>query len=89
MQVPEHEFILSLESFAKLKDAGKPVEMFVFPDEYHVKSQPAHRLAIYERNLDWFNFWLKGEHSTDAAKIGQQARWEAFRAQLSSTQKEP
>ena len=76
MQVPEHEFPLSLESFAKLKDAGKPVEMLVFPDQYHIKAQPAHRLAIYERNLDWFNYWLKGARSPDPAKAAQYARWD-------------
>jgi dipeptidyl aminopeptidase/acylaminoacyl peptidase len=78
MHVPEHEFILSLEAFAKLRDANKPVEMLVFPDEYHIKSQPAHRLAIYERNLDWFNFWLKGQRSADPAKAEQFARWNAL-----------
>jgi len=85
MQVPQHEFILSLESFAKLKDAGQPVEMFVFPSEYHVKSQPAHRLAIYQRNLDWFDFWLKGERSSGASAARQYARWDALQKPIVTT----
>lgn len=80
MQVPEHEFSISLESYARLKDAGRPVEMFVFDGEYHVKSQPAHRLAIYDRNLDWFDFWLKNIRTDDPAKAAQYRRWDQLRA---------
>ncbi|CAN5503592.1 hypothetical protein BH10PSE12_BH10PSE12_08530 [soil metagenome] len=83
MQLSEHEAILGLEAYAHLKDHGAPVEMYVFPDEYHVKSQPAHRLAIYQRNLDWFDFWLRGQARADAP-AGQYERWKAMRAGTSS-----
>src|SRR3546814_5580356 len=33
------------------------VEMFIFPDEYHVKWQPAHRRATYLRSLDELERW--------------------------------
>lgn len=82
MQLADSETLLALESLTELQAAGQPVEMFVFPNEQHVKSQPAHRRAIYERNIDWFRFWLKGEKDPDPRKSAQYDRWEAMRARL-------
>ncbi|QJU58446.1 Atxe2 family lasso peptide isopeptidase [Sphingomonas sp. AP4-R1] len=60
MQQSDDEFRAAVSSYTALKQAGRPVSLFVFPDEHHVKWQPAHRLAAYERNLRWFDYWLKG-----------------------------
>jgi dipeptidyl aminopeptidase/acylaminoacyl peptidase len=79
MQLSDSEYAMGLEAFAALREQGKPVDLYVFPDEYHVKWQPAHRLAIYERNLDWFDFWLKGKVDPDPRKHAQFARWQALR----------
>jgi dipeptidyl aminopeptidase/acylaminoacyl peptidase len=79
MQLADSEMNLSLETFMALREAGQPVEMYVFPDERHVKWQPAHRRAIYERNLDWFDFWLRGRKDPDPAKAEQYRRWDAMR----------
>jgi dipeptidyl aminopeptidase/acylaminoacyl peptidase len=79
MQLSDAEFRLALEAFSALREQKQPVEMYVFPDELHIKSQPAHRLAVYERNLDWFDFWLRGVENPDPAKADQYARWEAMR----------
>ncbi len=40
-------------------------------DEPHFKWQPAHRLAIYERSLEWFQFWLMHTMNCDPAKDAQ------------------
>jgi hypothetical protein len=53
MQVADQEFRMALPTFETLRARGWPVEMFVFPGEGHVKLQPAHRLAIYERSVNW------------------------------------
>ncbi len=79
MQLADAEYILGLESFATLRERGQPVELFVFPGEYHMKSQPAHRRAIFARNLDWFAFWLQGREDPDPAKAAQYRRWKALR----------
>jgi dipeptidyl aminopeptidase/acylaminoacyl peptidase len=71
--------LLALEAFESLREAGKPVEMYVFPGEFHIKWQPVHRLAIYRRNLDWFDFWLRGIEDPDPAKAAQYRRWRALR----------
>jgi hypothetical protein len=80
IQASDDEYELALESFTGLREHHRPVDLYVFPDEHHVKRQPAHRLAIYERNLDWFSFWLKGETPEYAPDHDQEAlRWRALR----------
>ncbi|MBA3895971.1 MAG: Atxe2 family lasso peptide isopeptidase [Sphingomonadaceae bacterium] len=81
MQLADREYILAMEAFNALRERGKPVDMFVFPGEGHGKSQPAHRLAIYERSVDWFAFWLRNEEDPSPAKRSQYQRWEAMRRQ--------
>jgi len=81
LNVADHEVIgASAETFSALERAGRSVEMYVFPDEYHVKWQPAHRLAIYHRNIDWLNFWLRGAESNLSGDAAQYERWRALRA---------
>lgn len=80
IQASDREFRAALETVGSLRDAHDPVEMFVFPDEYHLKWQPAHRLAIYDRALDWFDFWLRGHVDPDPAKAQLYARWHALAA---------
>lgn len=58
IQAADEEYKLALETFETVREAGWPTEMYVFPGEAHVKFQPAHRLAVYERNLQWFQRWL-------------------------------
>ena len=89
MQMADREYGLALESYEALRQAGAPVELFVFPDEYHVKWQPAHRLAIYERGMRWLNFWLKGEQSGDPRLAGELTRWRAMRRQRASRSASP
>ena len=80
MQLPDREYLGAIESIAALRDQQKPIEVFVFPDEYHVKWQPAHRLTVYTRNLDWFKYWLLNERDDDLAKQTQYARWDRLRS---------
>lgn len=78
IQVSDDEFRSTLETFAALRRYQKPVEMFVYPGEHHIKWQPAHRLAVYERNLAWFDFWLRGITAGSAARQMEIARWQAM-----------
>lgn len=79
IQVADREYTLALETWTALREQGKPVEMFVFPDEYHNKWQPAHLQAVYERSLDWMDYWLAGKKDPDPAKAPQYARWNALK----------
>jgi len=75
----DSEYIGGLQFFTSLQQLGKPVEMFIYPNELHIKNQPKHRYEIYERNVDWFKFWLKGEEDPNSAKAEQYARWRELR----------
>lgn len=80
IQASDDEYLLSLETFTALRENGKPVEMYVFPNEHHLKWQPEHRLAVYNRDIDWFAFWFQDKIDPDPAKAAQYVRWKALRA---------
>jgi dipeptidyl aminopeptidase/acylaminoacyl peptidase len=80
MNLADGEFRMALETFSALKAHGAPVEIYVFEDEWHTKHHPAHRLAIYERNLAWFDFWLRDIEATDPERAPEIARWKAMRS---------
>lgn len=82
-QSSDDEYWSALQSFTALRELGRPIELYVFPDEHHVKWQPAHRLAVYTRSIDWFDFWLNGK--TAPGRADEIARWEAMRRDLVKT----
>ncbi len=76
---PDSEFLADLALYTSLRDLGKPMELYIYPNELHVINQPKHRYQMYERNLDWFRFWLKGEEDSNPAKAEQYHRWRHLR----------
>lgn len=79
MQLPDREYLGALESVSALSAAGAPVDMYVYPDEYHIFWQPQHRLALFRRSLQWFDFWLKGDRSPCPVDTDEYADWEKLR----------
>jgi dipeptidyl aminopeptidase/acylaminoacyl peptidase len=79
LQLADREYLHALDVWTVLTELGKPVEMYVFPDERHIRWQPVHRRATWERALDWFDFWLRGRRDESPAKTAQYARWDAMR----------
>jgi dipeptidyl aminopeptidase/acylaminoacyl peptidase len=77
--VSDTEYVGDMSAYRALKDLGKPIEFYIYPNVLHVRNQPKHKLEIYERNVDWFLFWLKDEEDSDPAKAGQFARWRKMR----------
>ena len=73
------EYLITLSTYRSLQDAGRPIELHIYPNELHVRNQPRHRLEIYDLNLDWFRFWLKDEQDSDPRKAGQYRRWRELR----------
>lgn len=61
IQVADREYLRTLEVEAAFRQAGRPISLYVFPDEYHIFWQAAHRLAAYSRNLAWFEHHLLGD----------------------------
>jgi len=79
IHAPDAEYIMALPLYSAMRDWKKPVEMWIYPGEYHIKIQPRHRLSVYDRNVDWFRFWLKGEESPDPVRKEQYERWRKLR----------
>lgn len=78
IQNTDSEYKGGLDVVATYRHHGRPIELYVFEDETHVKFQPAHREAIYERNREWFEFWLMGKVNCAADRTSQYERWKAM-----------
>lgn len=66
------------ELFSRLRYLGKPVEFYVIPDLAHGThglQNPTQSIALQERALDWWCFWLKDEESPSPEKAQQYAGW--------------
>lgn len=87
MHLSEHEFLTSVVSVSALREHQQPVDVYVFPREGHVKLEPVHRLAMYRRNLDWFDYWLRDERTDDdPVRRDELERWEQMRASRAGVQ---
>lgn len=48
---------------------------------FEIGWQPQHKLAVAERTIDWFNFWLNDKEDSASEKTDQYQRWRALRRQ--------
>lgn len=53
------------EFFAGLELLHKPVEYVVLPSSNHWPVRPSDRIAVQQRSVDWFRFWLEGYERTE------------------------
>jgi len=78
-QHSEQEYMYALDYEIPLIREHR-ADLYVFPNEPHQKFQPRHKLAVYNRNLDWFRFWLQGYEDPTLSKKTQYARWRQMKA---------
>lgn len=74
----DSEYEAALDVWETYRHRGKAIEMRVFPGETHYRWRPAHRLATYRWQIDWFSFWLAHQLDCSAPRMPQYARWLAF-----------
>jgi dipeptidyl aminopeptidase/acylaminoacyl peptidase len=79
VQTGDSEYTTGLDTAAAFRRRGKPYELIVLEEEGHFKWQPAHRLAIYNRYVEWFEFWLMHRMNCSPERSAQYARWKAMR----------
>ena len=79
IQTGDSEYEGGLDVVETFRHRGKPIELYVLEDEGHFKWQPAHRLAIYQRSVEWFEFWLMHKVNCSHAREDQYRRWKAMR----------
>ena len=83
-QLPEQEYRMTLDYALPLMRRHR-ADIYVFPDETHIKFQPRHKLAVYERNVDWFRFWLQGHEDPSPEKAGQYRLWRGMKEKTASS----
>lgn len=79
-QMPEQEYLYALGVSLPLVRQAR-ADLYVFPNETHQKFQPRHKLAAYERNLDWFRFWLQDYEDPRPDKAEQYRNWRRMRTE--------
>ncbi|UNK42133.1 Atxe2 family lasso peptide isopeptidase [Luteimonas sp. S4-F44] len=79
-QMPEQEYLYALDYIIPMVRDGQ-ADLYLFPTAPHMKFEPQHKLAAYERNLDWFCFWLQGVERDGAGKAPEYARWHRMKQQ--------
>ena len=84
----EGEYLFDMQRVTTLRELKKPVEMYIYANERHEKNQPKHRYAIYQRNVDWLNFWLRNQEDSNPGKADQYKRWHELR-QLDEKDRQP
>ena len=84
INVGDREAMIGFEGLQSIIHIGGPLEMRVFPDEQHIKYHPQSYAGIYENNLMWLNFWLKGKEDPRSEFAEQYRRWEAMKDRLNS-----
>lgn len=77
-QMIEQEYRMALD-YALPLERRHQADIYVFPDETHIKFQPRHKLAAYERNVDWFRFWLQGFEDPNPDKAKQYRIWRGMK----------
>lgn len=79
MQLPESEYPEMMQLYGALLDYGRAVEMYVFAGAFHYKNDPRQRLNVYDRNVEWIDFWLKGLEAPRSDLADQYVRWRRMR----------
>lgn len=79
-------YILSQwEILSRLRQLHRPVEMYLMPEieahPSHTPQNPDQVIAVQERTVDWFDFWLNGHEMPDAGKAEQYERWRSLKRQ--------
>lgn len=85
-QPGDAEAWITISQHIAWKHAGLPVDTYVYPDEGHIKVHPLNRLYVMTRNLQWFDFWLRGVEDPRPEFTDQFKRWEKMRADWNAKQ---
>jgi hypothetical protein len=71
--------VKTFEIITGLHRLGKPYELYFYPEEWHEPRHPRAQLATWQRNLDWYRFWLQGYERPHPEDPEQYERWRTLR----------
>ncbi|HEX8903093.1 Atxe2 family lasso peptide isopeptidase [Vitreimonas sp.] len=78
LNLAQTELISALPLRTRLQELGRPVELYLHPNAYHLKPMPSQIEAIQERNLAWIDLWLRDLDTESAIEPERRARWRAM-----------
>jgi len=84
--------VMQWEMFSRLRHLHKPVELYVIPNidrGSHELQNPTQLLALQERAMDWWLYWLKDERDPSESKRLQYAAWDRLRILRDEDAKRP
>lgn len=84
--------VMQWEMFSRLRHLNKPVELYVIPHierGSHELQNPTQLLALQERAMDWWLYWLKDERDPSESKRQQYAAWDRLRTLRDEDAKHP
>jgi hypothetical protein len=71
------------EILSRLRQLHRPVEMYLMPEidthPSHTPQNPDQVIAVQERTVDWFDFWLNGHEMPGSGKAEQYERWRSLK----------
>lgn len=86
LQPPENEWLFAMQLFTYMQDAGKTVDMYVYPDEGHnVGRHPIHQLRRGQRSIDWFRLWLSAPSPALTDDPPDIRRWKRLRTDAAAS----
>jgi dipeptidyl aminopeptidase/acylaminoacyl peptidase len=80
------------EMFSRLRHLKKPVELYVIPNierGSHNLQNPTQVLALQQRTMDWWLYWLKDQRDPSESKRQQYAAWDRLRTLRDEDAKHP
>jgi hypothetical protein len=89
LQLDDSEYLGALPLWSAMREEDKAIEMDVFPEETHQLMQPIHMLVNFERQLDWFGFWLNHGEDGSPLKRDQYDRWNRLRDSIHKPPPQP
>jgi dipeptidyl aminopeptidase/acylaminoacyl peptidase len=79
IQTSDDEYEAGLDVLEEFRKYGNPIDLYVFDHEPHFVWHPAHRLAMYRRAVQWFEFWFMAELDCHPVDPDQYQRWKKMR----------
>lgn len=81
LNLPETEILVAMPLITRLREEGRPVEVYLYPGAHHLKTRPSQLNIIQHRNLDWLDFWLRDVETDDALEPSRRTRWNSLSLQ--------
>jgi dienelactone hydrolase len=82
LNLAESEAIRAFPFIARMEETRTPLEAYIYPGAFHLKSRPSHLLAAQRRTMAWLDFWLRDIDASEDGDPTRAVRWAEMRARF-------